>query len=208
VTEDFLKGVIVGLLIAAPVGPIAVFCIRLSVAGGRWIGFVSGLGAATADTLFGLIAALGLGTFNRFLLAHRDPIQVIGGVFLAILGIRMLRSRPAPPDHQLAPPTGAGRAYWSTFALTVANPTTVLAFIGIFAGFGVATAAGGFAAAALVAGVFAGSTAWWLLLSTLAGRLGRRLQHGGLHRINQIGGALILALGLWYLARTLDPTLP
>jgi len=206
IAADLIKGIIVGFLIAAPVGPIGVLCIRRTVSRGQFFGFVSGLGAATADTLFGLAAALGLGAFTTFLVVHRQGFQLAAGVILVVLGLRMLCSTPA---RSLRDSTvkGHGGAYFSTLGLTLANPMTILSFAGIFAGFGVVTGGSDFAAATLVLGVFIGSASWWLILSALAGWLVSRMQEGGLHRINQIGGAAIFLFGLWNLGKAAYPAL-
>src|ERR1051326_2829952 len=90
-----LKGLAIGFAIAAPVGPIGVLCIRRSLAEGRWIGLVTGLGAATADAAYGAVAAFGLTTMSGFLVAQRAWLGLVGGVFLFYLGIRTFTSKPA-----------------------------------------------------------------------------------------------------------------
>jgi threonine/homoserine/homoserine lactone efflux protein len=196
--ENFLKGVAIGIAIAAPVGPIGLLCIRRSIADGRTAGFVTGLGAATADGLYGLIAALGLTAVTGFLLDHRAVIQLFGGAFLVYLGIALLRAKPPAADApmQLDARTLA-TAYSSTFVLTLANPVTILSFIGIFAGIGADLGHGGTAPAMqLVAGVFLGSAAWWLFLSTGAHYLGGKIGLPRLPVINRISGSFIAAFGL------------
>lgn len=152
-----LQGVVLGFSTAAPVGPIGVLCIRRTLAAGRGVGFVSGLGAATADALYGAIAAFGLTAIADMLVAGQVGLRVAGGGFLCYLGIRTL----------LAPPAGVSggdtvrrlvAAYTSTFLLTITNPMTILSFAAIFAGLGVAAAPNYTTAASLVAGVFIGST--------------------------------------------------
>ena len=200
-----LKGLIIGFSIAAPVGPIGLLCIRRSLADGRAAGFVSGLGAATADALFGIVAALGLTAVTNLLLAQQFWLRLGGGVFLVYLGIATLRA-PGEANRAEAPPRGAKAgnllgAYGSTLALTLANPMTILSFLGIFVGLGVGAADGGaFAAGWLVSGVFLGSAAWWLSLSAAAGWLGRRLEPGGLRAVNFASGLIIAAFGAWQLA--------
>lgn len=199
--DNFLKGAVMGFCIAAPVGPIGLLCIRRSITDGRLAGFVSGLGAATADTIYGLIAALGLTAVTDFLLDHRTALQAFGGAFLVYIGITLLRAKtpanPAAPVHARNLPA----AYASTLLLTLANPATILAFIGIFAGLGVGVNTSGLAPAALlVAGVFTGSAVWWLMLSTGSHFLGNKVGVHRLHVINLISGSLIIAFGLWQIA--------
>lgn len=195
-----MRGLLIGLAIAAPVGPIGVLCIRGTLAHGRLHGLVIGLGAATADGLYGAVAAFGLTAVSELLLAHAAWLRLLGGVFLCGLGVRIFAAVPAS-----APAAGdrpAHLAAWaSTVLLTLANPATLLSFAAIFAGLGlVGPAAGWSAAALLVGGVFGGSALWWLGLSAAAGRFHRRVAPRGLRWVNRLSGAIILALGLAALA--------
>ncbi len=202
--QPFLQGLAIGFSIAAPVGPIGLLCIRQSLTDGRVAGFVSGLGAATADTVYGLIAALGLTAITRELLTHQSWLQLGGGVFLVYLGAATLRATPTGVAAHAAAPTSLRSAYFSIFALTLANPITILSFVGIFAGLGVgAQRDGAWAPGALVLGVFIGSASWWLLLSSAAGWLGHRLEHGGLRTLNVLSGLVIIGFGAWQLAALL-----
>ena len=155
----FLKRLIIGFAIAAPVGPIGVLCIRRTLAEGRTTGFVSGLGAATADAMYGATAAFGLTLITDFLLGGASWLRLVGGVFLLYLGIKTFLARPA---EKAAETRGGGllRAYSSTLFLTLTNPTTILSFVAVFAGLRLVGGAGGFTAAVLVLGVFLGSAAW------------------------------------------------
>lgn len=203
--ENFLKGLVIGFSIAIPVGPIGLLCLRRSLNEGRLAGLVSGLGAATADALYGLVAALGLTAITDALLAHRTALQLGGGLFLLYLGITTLRARPPAPTAATPTPTrttSLHSAYLSTLALTITNPMTILSFLGIFAGLGFTGANHGvWSACWLVLGVFLGSGIWWLLLSTAASWLGSRLQHGGLRLLNIFSGLIIVAFGLWQLGQ-------
>ena len=196
----FLKGFILGFSVAAPVGPIGLLCIQRTLARGRLHGFVSGLGAASADTLFGLVAALGLSAITAFLLGLQFWLQVGGGLFLLWLGARTLLAKPATTTRGPADDGGLAAAYLSILLLTLANPATILSFFAVFAGLGISTAGGSAPAAfPLVAGVFLGSAAWWLLLSILAGLLRGHLTDGRMRIVNLIAGISILSLGLWSL---------
>jgi len=192
----FIRGLIIGFSIAAPVGPIGVLCIRRTLADGRTSGFLSGLGAATADALYGCVAGFGLTVISGFLVDQRFWIQLIGGIFLLALGIKTLRSVPAE-RAAAASGTGLAASYASTLLLTLTNPMTILSFAGIFAALGVADTGGDFSAAALlVLGVFVGSAAWWLLLSGGVGLLREKLSSGVLRWTNRLSGAILLAFGL------------
>ena len=194
-----LTGLIIGFAIAAPVGPIGLLCIRRSIADGRRAGFVSGLGAATADAIYGATAALGLTAVTNWLLEYRAWLQVGGGLFLVYLGIATLRSRPPTEAARAASTAKLSAAFGSTLVLTLANPLTILSFLAIFAGAGVAVERGVLPPGLMVLGVFLGSAAWWLILSGIAGWCGARLERGGLRIVNVIAGAVLLAFGAWQL---------
>jgi threonine/homoserine/homoserine lactone efflux protein len=192
----FARGLVIGFSIAAPVGPIGILCIRRTLADGRAAGFLSGLGAATADALYGCVAGFGLTVISGFLVGQRFWIQLIGGVFLLTLGARTLRS--APVDRAAAASgTGLTASYASTLLLTLTNPMTILSFAGIFAALGVADTGGDLSAAALlVLGVFLGSAAWWLLLSGGVGLLREKISAGMLGWTNRLSGVILMAFGI------------
>ena len=196
----FLKGLVIGFSIAAPVGPIGVLCIRRSLADGRWVGLATGLGAATADAAYGCIAAFGLTAISGFLVGQKFWLGLIGGVFLCYLGVRTIVSAPA---EQATPAQGEGlfSAYLSTLFLTLTNPMTILSFLAVFAGFGFGTSSNYFAAAVLVAGVFLGSALWWLVLSGGVGLLRSRVTSKWMRAVNRFSGALIFCFGLYAIGR-------
>lgn len=192
-TTILLRGFVIGLSVAAPVGPMSVFCIRRTLASGRIAGIASGSGVAAADALYASVAALGLTSVTTFMTEHQSAIRIIGGFFLAWIGWRLLRAPAAPSSATAAVPGAAtATAFASTFALTLTNPTTILSFAAIFAGFGVATIDGSTSASLLIAGVFAGSMAWWLVLLSVVSMLRSRVTPAWLRRINIISGCVLL----------------
>jgi len=191
-----LRGIIIGFSIAAPVGPIGVLCIRRTLAEGRASGFASGLGAATADALYGCIAGFGLTFVSNLLIGQQMWIRLIGGLFLCYLGVKTLLAKPAE-QAALAKGSGLIGAYGSIFFLTLTNPMTILSFTAVFAAVGMGSVSGGYGSAAiLVLGVFAGSGLWWLLLSSVAGAFRARFNTRALRWVNQISGVIITAFGL------------
>jgi threonine/homoserine/homoserine lactone efflux protein len=192
----FLKGLIIGFSIAAPVGPIGILCIRRTLAEGRVPGFISGLGAATADALYGCIAGFGLTFISSFLINQRGWFRFVGGVFLLYLGMRTFLARP-PGEPSSRERTGLMGTYASTFFLTLTNPMTILAFAAIFAGLGVASESKGYVSAGiLVMGVFLGSTLWWAILSSGVGLFRKRFDLRALRWVNRVSGILIAGFGL------------
>jgi threonine/homoserine/homoserine lactone efflux protein len=203
--EYLLKGLIIGFSLAVPVGPINLLCLRRSLADGRRIGFVSGLGAAAADTTYAAIAAVGLTTVTSFLVNHRPWLQLFGGMFLLLLGLHTMRTRPQPRRQAAVVHVGRLRdAFMSTYVYTLVNPLLIIVFTGVFASFGLGWQPGHtLDALELIGGVFLGSSLWWLTLTMLAGAFRRHLDDGTLRWINIIAGGLIGAIGVWQLSLTL-----
>jgi threonine/homoserine/homoserine lactone efflux protein len=199
--QFLLKGMAIGLAIAAPVGPIGILCIRRSLRDGMAMGFISGLGAATADAAYGCVAGFGLTAISGFLLRGQSWIGLIGGAFLCYLGVRTFLSRP--PENA-APDQGGTRAlsvYASTLVLTLANPATILSFAVVFAAVGLGASVDYGAAAALVLGVFLGSAAWWLCLSGSVSLVRNRVNTLWMRVVHRISGVVLLAFGVYALTR-------
>jgi threonine/homoserine/homoserine lactone efflux protein len=199
-----LRGLAMGFCIAAPVGPIGLLCIRRSIVDGRWIGFATGLGAASADGVYGLVAVSGLTVVTHFLVVYQRWIQAIGGGFLVYLGLAILCTRPSAAPAVSDSKRGWWSAYSSTCLFTLSNPATVLSFIAVFAGLGVGGTAGDSRATVfLVAGVVLGSTAWWLFLSSVAGWVGGKATPTHLRGINIVSGSLVAVFGILQLVQVL-----
>jgi threonine/homoserine/homoserine lactone efflux protein len=191
----FVKGLIIGFSIAAPVGPIGVLCIRRTLTEGRISGFVSGMGAATADALYGCVAGFGVTYISNFLMGQQFWFRLIGALFLAYLGVKAFVSKPAEAPSE-AVGMGLAGAYASTLFLTLTNPVTILAFAAIFAGLGLGNSGGDYTAGMLlVVGVFLGSAAWWLFLSTGMGLFRRWFNGPRLRWVNRLSGAIIGGFG-------------
>jgi threonine/homoserine/homoserine lactone efflux protein len=164
-------------------------------------GLFTGLGAAAADATYGCVAAFGLTSVSDFLAGHREVLAVAGGAFLCFLGVRAFLSTPAgdPVSEQAGP--GLIAALASTYLLTLANPATLLSFAAVFAAYGLGMAQGYSSASWLVLGVFTGSAAWWLFLSSAMSRLRSRATPARMGAVNKISGAVLTAFGLWAVAR-------
>jgi threonine/homoserine/homoserine lactone efflux protein len=193
----FFKAFVIGLSIAAPVGPIGVLCIRRTLVFGRRIGFVSGLGAATADAFYGGVAAFGLTVLFRFFVQNARPLHLIGGTVLLLIGLRTMLARRdvAVAADEPARSRGLLPAYASTLFLTITNPMTIISFAAVFA---VIAPAGGLdygSAAVTVAGVFLGSAAWWLILSAGVGAIRRAAGARLLAWVSRFSGGVIAGFG-------------
>lgn len=192
----FVKGLILGFSIAAPVGPIGVLCIRRTLAKGLLNGFMSGLGTATADAIYGGIAAFGITAISGFLVGNQFYLRLLGGLFLLYLGYTTFRSIPSEAAAKTGN-KGLTGAYVSAFFLTMTNPMTILSFAAIFAGLGVGTIGGdNILAGLLVLGVFIGSMLWWLLLSGMVSILRLKFDQKRLTWINRFSGVTIAGFGI------------
>ncbi len=194
----FARGMVLGFSIAAPVGPIGVLCIRRTLAEGRLTGFLSGLGAATADATYGAVAAFGLTAISSLLVHQQTPLRIVGGLFLGYLGVRTFLAHPATQAAKAGQRRRLLGSYLSTLGLTLTNPATIFSFIAIFAGLGWAgTRGAGYGSAALlVFGVFCGSALWWLILSTGVSLVRSRFSPRVMQWVNRLSGSIIFAFGV------------
>jgi len=197
----FVKGIVVGLVIAVPVGPVGIVCIRRTIFEGKVAGFVSGFGAATADAVFGIVAGFGLTMVSDWLLDYREWLQAAGAGFLLFIGGRTFVTKPEVKTETETDPESLSWYYASTFALTLANPVTLLAFLGIFAAVGLNGPSATLGhAAILVLGVGVGSLLWWLGLSFGFGLFRDSIEPRHLAWINRGCGAILLLSGAALLA--------
>lgn len=190
-------GFLIGFPIAASPGPIFFLVLRRTLSRGWRSGVVSGLGVATGDAVYAGLAAFGVVAITNVLLGQRRWIGLVGGVAIALIGVRTLRSDPHPgplPEGEGNPLHLVG-AYGSTVALTLGNPTTILSFIAVFAGFGLRVGSGWQPAVALVAGVMLGSAVWWLGLTTAVSVVRRRLTPGITRGIGIVAGLALIGFG-------------
>lgn len=191
-----IKGIVLGFSIAAPVGPIGVLCIRRTLANGIGNGFISGLGAATADAIYGFIAVLGISAVSIFLLDYQSYLRFIGGMFLLYLGYTTFTSTPAKVAAN-ASDEGLLGAYVSTLFLTITNPMTIMSFAAIFAGLGAGTIGDNYISSFfLVIGVFIGSMLWWLILCGMINVLRHNFDQKRLALINKLSGLIITGFGI------------
>ena len=192
-----LKGLIIGFSIAAPVGPIGVLCIRRTLAYGRASGLATGMGVATADGFYGMVAGFSLTFISNLLVSQQLLIRLIGGTFICYLGIKTLLSKPGGNSEKIGGKGLAG-TYISTFFLTLTNPLTIMFFAAVFAGLGLGSSSGtSYSSASLmVFGVFLGSALWWIILTTAVSFFRSRLNSLGLRWINFISGLIITVFGV------------
>ena len=196
----FLKGLAIGFSLAAPVGPIGVLCIRRTLAHGSRRGLIIGLSAASADMVYGIVAAFGVTLISNFIAQEQHWIRLIGGFFLFVLGYHTYFSHPAT-DTITSGKNGHARTFVSTFLLTLTNPMTLFAFAVVFAGIGIDKSMGHHSYATFfVAGIFLGSLSWFSLLTSLVRFFREIITTDGLVIINKVAGSLLTlfgAIALW-----------
>lgn len=196
-----LKGVVIGIIIAVPVGPVGIMCLRRTILEGKLAGFISGLGAATADAMFGFIAAFGLTFISDLLIGYHQWLRIVGGLYLLYIGGRALLTAPEVKTGTEPDAESLLRDFLSSFALTLTNPITILVFLGIFSAIGLSGERATLSRAAiLVLGVWLGSLLWWLALSFGLGSLFRSFEPRHLRWINRGSGTILLLSGAALLA--------
>jgi len=191
------QGVLIGFVVAVPVGPLGILCINRALAAGALCGLFSGLGVATADALAASVAALGISFVSGFLTNHQIVLRLAGGVFLCYLGAQIYRTKPKPAAAAASDVNGLVNAYATTFILTFSNPVTLLSFIAIYAGWHVPSLQGRYFAAALLAlGVLIGSALWWVGLFIGMTAFREKFSLDALAWVHRVSGALMVGFGI------------
>jgi threonine/homoserine/homoserine lactone efflux protein len=194
--EIFLKGLAVGLVIAVPVGPVGIWCVHRSLTAGPKAGLIAGFGAAVADALYACVAAFGLAALSNFIVAHRPGITIGGGILIALFAVKIFFSK-RKRDQEGSSSRVMIISFWTMFLMTLTNPVTLLALLGMLAVMGLESLAASYLnAGILVAGVFFGSMIWWALLSLGAGSFLSRMPIGILGWLNRVVGVLLFIFGI------------
>lgn len=195
----FFKAMLIGLSIAAPVGPIGLLCIQRTLAHGMRTGFVSGMGAACADAVYGAIGAFGMLAVTDYFVSLSTPLAIGGALFLGWMGVKLLLESGEAGQAASVSQQRSGKVFVSVFALTLANPMTIISFIAVFATIAGPKVLDTAAAGLMVLGVFLGSAIWWFMLSAGVALLSRQVGPGLLGTINRVGGLLLFGFALWQL---------
>jgi threonine/homoserine/homoserine lactone efflux protein len=192
----FIKGMIIGLTLAVPVGPISLVCLHRTITAGRLHGIFSGLGVATADSFYAAVSILGLTIISGLIISNQEIFRYLAGLILILIGIRVFLTLPAGVNTAAQHET-YHTDFFTLLAVAIANPLTLLFFIAILPGFGIMVhSTEPFSAAGFVAGVFSGSMTWWILLCGSVGSVRSRISTCHLQMINRISGLMILFFGL------------
>jgi threonine/homoserine/homoserine lactone efflux protein len=198
-----VKGAGIGFAVAAPVGPIGMLCIRTTLERGRVAGFAAGLGAAVADAIYGMIGVLGVTAISGVIEAQRFWLELGGGIFVVAFGIHLGLTKPNVQNGTDEIPVSLWADFVKTLVLTLANPSTILTFMAIFAGVPGAAASELAAVPVIVLGVLLGSAAWWLFLSQGVGVIRHKISEQALKWMNWAAGGLLVAFGVYTLGHLL-----
>jgi threonine/homoserine/homoserine lactone efflux protein len=193
--ELFLRGVIAGVAISAPVGPVNVLCVSRTIAKGWRAGVVSGLGAAAADTFYGSIAGFSISVVIGFLIREQSKIRLFGGILLVLLGIWYYFKKPESLSKRGQDKTDHSDVV-TTFLLNLTNPTTVLSFLAVLAVLGLSEHRAAWLTLIMIGGIFVGSMAWWIILTGVSNHFRDKFNDRAMLWMNRIGGIAIGAFGV------------
>ena len=196
--EILIKGMVLGFLASIPLGPIGIICIQRTLGKGRWSGFISGLGAASADTLVAIIAGLGLSFVIIFFKSNSHILVILGSLIMIVLGVRIFLKSPAKQVRERKmKKNNLYTDYLSVLILTLSNPLTIFVFIAIFAGLNLVFGTNGFILKMLIfSGIFIGASCWWFLLTSLVNIYREKFNLKNLWWLNKITGGIIIAFGV------------
>jgi threonine/homoserine/homoserine lactone efflux protein len=192
----FIKGILIGIIVAAPMGPVNILCIHRTLTCGRIAGLTAGIGAALGDAAFALVAAFGITVVSAFLETHEAWFRIPGAIMLLGLGIKLWLSHPHYEQREV---NGQGllRSMAGTFLLTISNPITIAAFLALFVAWGLSSGLDIPAAAEVVLGVLAGSMAWWVALVIIIGLIHRKIEDRHMLLLNRITAGAVVLFGLY-----------
>lgn len=196
--ELLLKGAIIGFMVSLPLGPIGLLCVQRTLNKGRRSGFVSGLGAVAADTVFAIIAGLGLTIIIRFIEEKQFYFQIIGGVIIIYLGLHIFYSNPVKQvKMQRLNKNKLSNDFLSVFFITITNPLAIFFFLAMFTGVNLANGRMSFFNLIfMVLGVTAGAAFWWFLLSSFVSFFRHRFRLKNIWWMNKVAGVVIFLLGV------------
>jgi threonine/homoserine/homoserine lactone efflux protein len=203
--SNLFYGIVIGFILCVPVGPVGLICMQRTLSRSRHAGFVSGLGAATADSIYCAIAELGLTFISNLITKQSSIIRFGGGLIICILGMNLLFGRKSASGYSLVKTADLPFGYASTFMLALTNPVTIFSYTWFFAGLGMRSAEKTlWSVACTVTGVFAGSALWWFLLSLAVDTFRRKLLFSGLEKVNKISGLILTVIGICILFSLID----
>jgi threonine/homoserine/homoserine lactone efflux protein len=196
----FFKGILVGFIIAAPIGPTAILCIKRSLSGRHILGLLTGLGAGLADTVYGAIAGFSLAGIAGFIEEYNFYLRLFGGILVAWIGVSIFRAPLRSNDDESKESETLLHGFTSAFFLTLSNPITLIVFAAAFAAMGIQPLEDSLLqASALVLGVFIGASGWWLTLVTSVTLMHHKISDTQLLWINRSSAVMLVGFALYIL---------
>lgn len=209
--EEIIKGLVVGLAVSAPVGPLGVLCIQRTLSRGKWSGVVTGLGATTSDIIYAMLVGFGMNFMMEFIDAHQYVIQLLGSIVIWFFGFKISRSKVTPRDKENYErrkkfvdesqalnkvEDGLLKDYLTAFGLCFSNPLIVFLFIGLFAQFHLFTSGNIAVELLTVLAIIAGAFVWWMILTWFVGRFKENFKERGLKILNKITGGILMGAAI------------
>lgn len=192
VLKLFIDGFTLGLAVAAPIGPVGVLCIKKTLSSGLAIGLFAGFGASIAKVIYGIVVGFGLTSVSNFLINYNTYISIIGAIFLTYLGIKIFMTKPVMNCDSVQKENKIS-AFTTMFLLTIMNPMTVLSFLAVFSGLGIANTASSYSnGLVLISGIFCGSMSWWIFLCSMVNLFRQKINGSILSWINKVSGIIIV----------------
>jgi threonine/homoserine/homoserine lactone efflux protein len=198
ILDLFVKGIVVGVVVSAPLGPVGVLCIQRTLNKGRWYGFVTGLGAALSDIIYALITGYGMSFMDEFLTRNQLLLQIVGSVMLFVFGVYTFRSNPVQSIRPVSTTPGSYlHNFVTAFFVTLSNPLIIFLFIGLFArvSFVMPGSPLGFQLVGYWA-IIVGAVSWWLLLTYFVNKVRTQFNLRGIWVLNRIIGVLVMVMSL------------
>lgn len=194
-TSLFLQGSLIGFSMAIPVGPVGMLCIQHALRRGLAGGLIAGLGAALADAVYGGMAGFGVSLLSHVITSYQIWFQLMGAVILSILGIRIFKSHPSELETSKSS-FSCSRIFFSTFALTLTNPLTLLCFAAVYTSFGITPSDEAIMPGLMLSlGIMLGAGLWWMLLSMTVAFIGKKYQIASIPLFNRISGGVLTGFG-------------
>lgn len=205
--EILLKGILLGLAVSMPLGPIGIILINRTIKRGMLSGFFSGLGLATADTLLAVLAALGFNVILSFINQERFIISVIAGLLIIGIGFKIFLSNPVKDIRNREKANKSlWRDYYSVFVLSISNPYTIFIFVAFFSGVHInGNVKPELVPFFLIPGVLIGTISWWFFLSYFVSRFKKNIRLRVIVRVNKVAGIVVIVIGVLVLLSVFTP---
>lgn len=196
--DIIFKGIIIGIVVSAPLGPVGVLCIQRTLNKGRWYGFVTGIGATLSDLCYALLTGYGMSFIADFLSKHILYLQIFGSILLMIFGIYTFRSNPVKSIRPASPTKGTyTHNLFTAFMLTLSNPLIIFLFIGLYARFGfLSSEINIFEHMTGYVSIAIGALLWWFTITYAVNKIRKHFDVRGIWIINRVIGSIVVIISI------------